>query len=132
MLVPTRRWQAAAGPAPRRFGIAKLVEGWGAQDGDQRALMGTKYMSPEQARGASQVDEPTDVYALGVMLFELLTDGRRSKASPASSSRSTSTRRRPIWPPWRPLFLPGDSLKRPADAAIDGGSAGSCKRSSMC
>jgi serine/threonine protein kinase len=54
------------------FGIAKLAEG-GPNRTATSALMGTpKYMSPEQARGAGSVDEKTDVYALGVMLFELL------------------------------------------------------------
>ncbi|HRI48864.1 MAG TPA: serine/threonine-protein kinase [Pseudomonadota bacterium] len=55
------------------FGIAKLAEA-GPNRTATSALMGTpKYMSPEQARGAGSVDEKTDVYALGVMLFELLT-----------------------------------------------------------
>jgi serine/threonine protein kinase len=54
------------------FGIAKL-----AQEGQAKtatnAVMGTpKYMSPEQCRGASQVDARTDVYSLGVMLFEMI------------------------------------------------------------
>lgn len=54
------------------FGIAKLAES-GPNRTATSALMGTpKYMSPEQARGAGSVDEKTDVYALGVMLFELL------------------------------------------------------------
>jgi serine/threonine-protein kinase len=54
------------------FGIAKLAEA-GPNRTATSALMGTpKYMSPEQARGAGSVDDKTDVYALGVMLFELL------------------------------------------------------------
>lgn len=57
------------------FGIAKLVE---AVRGNQpktqsQIVMGTpQYMSPEQCKSASLVDEKTDVYALGVLLFELL------------------------------------------------------------
>lgn len=55
------------------FGIAKLAEG-GPNRTATSAVIGTpKYMSPEQARGAGRVDEKTDVYALGVMLFELLS-----------------------------------------------------------
>ncbi|MCE9573470.1 MAG: protein kinase, partial [Deltaproteobacteria bacterium] len=56
------------------FGIAKLA---GEQPGMARtqtgALMGTPlYMSPEQCRGAGQVDHRSDLYALGCMLFEML------------------------------------------------------------
>ena len=57
------------------FGIAKL---FGEQSASQKtrtgSLLGTPaYMSPEQCRGAGEVDLRTDVYALGCILFEMLT-----------------------------------------------------------
>jgi serine/threonine-protein kinase len=58
------------------FGIAELVSDAGARA--RRAaggpVAGTPYyMSPEQCQGLPELDGRADVYALGVMLFEMLT-----------------------------------------------------------
>lgn len=54
------------------FGIAKFAQGMG-QATATAAIMGTpQYMSPEQCKGTGNVDGKTDVYALGIMLFEMI------------------------------------------------------------
>ena len=61
------------------FGIAKITSDSDAskpQDGLTQlgAVMGTpRYMSPEQCKGSATVDGKTDVYALGIILFHMLT-----------------------------------------------------------
>ena len=56
------------------FGIAKQARGPAAASLTATGMiLGTpEYMSPEQA-GAGKVDERSDIYALGVVLFEMLT-----------------------------------------------------------
>ncbi len=60
------------------FGIAKLrrPEGDASATGTGVALGTPYYMSPEQARGGRDIGTRSDVYALGVIFYELLS-GRR-------------------------------------------------------
>ncbi len=54
------------------FGIAKAVNS-GTVMSDDAAIMGSvHYFSPEQARGG-YVDEKSDIYSLGIVLYEMLT-----------------------------------------------------------
>jgi serine/threonine-protein kinase len=56
------------------FGLVKNVSGDKAEDLTQTGLfMGSpKYMAPEQIRG-DRVDARTDIYALGIILYEMIT-----------------------------------------------------------
>jgi serine/threonine-protein kinase len=62
------------------FGIARLTEATTSLTGD--SIVGTPaYMSPEQARGETDIDGRSDLYALGVILFQMLT-GRQPYEAP--------------------------------------------------
>ncbi|MCA8955894.1 MAG: serine/threonine protein kinase, partial [Planctomycetes bacterium] len=93
------------------FGIAKALTP--PDDGEARTdtgrVMGTPgYMSPEQAGGRSDlVDARTDVFALGVMLYELLTG---DLPWPRGALRETDTE------PARPsVRITRDSRQDPGD-----------------
>jgi serine/threonine-protein kinase len=65
------------------FGISKITtdEARDLALTHSGAVLGTPYyMSPEQVRGARNVDARADVYAFGVMLFEALTGQRPFEA----------------------------------------------------
>ncbi|MCC7540318.1 MAG: serine/threonine protein kinase [Deltaproteobacteria bacterium] len=60
------------------FGISKVLEaaraiGRSPTTGEGVAVGTPYYMSPEQMRGYADVDQRADVWALGVVLFEMLT-----------------------------------------------------------
>lgn len=73
-------------PAISDFGIAHLTAATSDLTGS--AVIGTPtYMSPEQVRGDDDLDGRSDVYALGVILFEMLTGrGPFHAATPLSAA----------------------------------------------
>lgn len=84
------------------FGVAKLAgslepgSGPGTRDS---AVIGTpEYMSPEQARDSGKVSDKTDVYSLGIILYEMLA-GR----VPFESASATEVLAMHMYEPLPPL-----------------------------
>lgn len=109
-------------PCISDFGIAKLSQGEaGSVTGS--AIIGTPaYMSPEQAAG-DEVDSRTDIYALGIILYEMLTGRQPYKSeTPMGLALKHITEpvpnileARPDLPAWVDEIISTSMAKRPAD-----------------
>ncbi|MGH7720657.1 MAG: serine/threonine-protein kinase, partial [Gemmatimonadaceae bacterium] len=117
------------------FGVAKALSASSASSGEGAAAptvlltsvgmaLGTPtYMSPEQAAGDPDVDHRADIYALGVLGYELLTGappfaGRPAQALLAAHAPETPeplSRKRPGVPAALTALLMRCLEKRPAD-----------------
>ncbi|MBS0194115.1 MAG: tetratricopeptide repeat protein [Proteobacteria bacterium] len=79
------------------FGIAKATSGELSERTHATRIdqvMGTPlYMSPEQARGSDDIDTRTDIYALGVILYELLTGSTPVERSQLQAASLADTQR---------------------------------------
>jgi serine/threonine protein kinase len=100
------------------FGIAKLSTSDGKGLTQTNAVFGTPgYMAPEQCEGAKNVDHRADVYALAVILFEVIT-GQTPFSQPGESAFAIVARQMTTEPPNASDKLPSRRIPASVDAFL--------------
>ncbi len=92
------------------FGLAKRIDAEARDLSQSGAIMGTaSYMAPEQAAGKVRDTGPaTDVYGLGALLYECLTDQPPFYAETALETMQQVLERDPLPPSRRGVRVPRD------------------------
>ena len=92
------------------FGLAKRIDAEARDLSQSGAIMGTaSYMAPEQAAGKVHDTGPaTDVYGLGALLYECLTDQPPFYAETALETMQQVLEREPLPPSRRGVRVPRD------------------------
>ncbi len=101
---------SGGGPLLTDFGIAKTREQLAQQEAVATGTL--PYMAPEQVAGEVQlVDARTDIHALGVLLYELLTGQQPYQGSNPATLREEILLRRPVPPRKRNPAVPRELEK---------------------